>query len=312
MDTNIPIQTAELYCPPLTEVAEVLQAGLRINFASATVTVVDCPDLKQEPFTLTASGLCGSGRVAELGGVAHLVPTPHKDKIYDINKVARVAGMSPGAFVLGAGAGPLHDTGFNCELVTNLLTEGANESYTIKVDAEDPSRYIQEKCRFPECCMMLNIFLSEGKGGKVLEVKAANRTGDKDIIQCMRMSLSARYGEKLMGLGGVLLLEKGKAKIHVMPELSETPLITEEDVENWMKYYEMSAPLVCLGTFVTQETNLDLRVQHFHCFSKHGDGGHFYTDTTPDDAEYLGYFNMGESLIRGDCPPKKRTLERCF
>ena len=47
-------------------------------------------------------------------------------------------------------------------------------------------------------------------------MKAANRTGDKDIIQCMRMSLSARYGEKLMGLGGVLLLEKGKAKIHVM------------------------------------------------------------------------------------------------
>jgi len=32
---------------------------------------------------------------------------------------------------------------------------------------QDPSRYIQEKCRFPECCMMLNIFLSEGKGGKV-------------------------------------------------------------------------------------------------------------------------------------------------
>ena len=47
-------------------------------------------------------------------------------------------------------------------------------------------------------------------------MKAANRTGDKDIIQCMRTSLSARYGEKLMGLGGVLLLEKGKAKIHVM------------------------------------------------------------------------------------------------
>ena len=37
-------------------------------------------------------------------------------QIYDINKVARVAGMSPGAFVLGAGAGPLHDTGFNCEV----------------------------------------------------------------------------------------------------------------------------------------------------------------------------------------------------
>ena len=27
-------------------------------------------------------------------------------QIYDINKVAREAGMSPGAFVLGAGGGP--------------------------------------------------------------------------------------------------------------------------------------------------------------------------------------------------------------
>ena len=34
----------------------VLQDGLRENFASATVSVVDCPDLKQEPFMLTTSG----------------------------------------------------------------------------------------------------------------------------------------------------------------------------------------------------------------------------------------------------------------
>ena len=47
-------------------------------------------------------------------------------------------------------------------------------------------------------------------------MKAANRTGDKDIILCMRKSLSAKYGDKLLGVGGVMLLEKGKAKIHVM------------------------------------------------------------------------------------------------
>ena len=36
----------------------VLQDGLRENFAKATVSVVDCPDLKQEPFMLAASGKC--------------------------------------------------------------------------------------------------------------------------------------------------------------------------------------------------------------------------------------------------------------
>ena len=37
-------------------------------------------------------------------------------QIYDINKVARVAGMSPGAFVLGAGDGPRQAVGANCEV----------------------------------------------------------------------------------------------------------------------------------------------------------------------------------------------------
>ena len=50
---------------------------------------------------------------------------------------------------------------------------------------------------------------------QVLEVKATNRMGEMNIFQCMRESLRATYGEKLMGLGGVMLLKKGKARIHV-------------------------------------------------------------------------------------------------
>ncbi|KAI0212199.1 Ester hydrolase C11orf54, partial [Lamellibrachia satsuma] len=216
MDTDIPVQKAALYYPPLEEVAGVLQDGLRENFANATVSVVDCPDLKQEPFMLAASGLCGCSRVADVGGAQNLSPTPKKDKIYDINRLAQLAGMPPGSFVFGAGAGPWHVVGVNSELVANLLTEKLNESCTVKVDLKDQSRYILEKCSCTDCSLLLNIFLSEGKGGKVLEVKAANRTGDKDIILCMRKSLSAKYGDKLLGVGGVMLLEKGKAKIHVM------------------------------------------------------------------------------------------------
>ncbi|KAI0230035.1 Ester hydrolase C11orf54 [Lamellibrachia satsuma] len=281
MDTDIPVQKAALYYPPLEEVAGVLQDGLRENFANATVSVVDCPDLKQEPFMLAASGLCGCSRVADVGGAQNLSPTPKKDK-----------------------------------LVANLLTEKLNESCTVKVDLKDQSRYILEKCSCTDCSLLLNIFPVGGKrwnrttDRQVLEVKAANRTGDKDIILCMRKSLSAKYGDKLLGVGGVMLLEKGKAKIHVMPDFSEVPLNTEDDIAKWLNFYEMSAPLVCLGTFVTQVTDLDLRLQHFHCFSKHGDGGHFHTDTTPADAQYLGYFTLGESIVRLDRPAEKNTSAR--
>ena len=49
--------------------------------------------------------------------------------------------------------------------------------------------------------------------------------------------------------------------------------------------------------------DLDLRVQHFHSFSHHGEGGHYHIDTTPDIVEYLGYFTPGEILFRVDQPP---------
>jgi len=45
---------------------------------------------------------------------------------------------------------------------------------------------------------------------------------------------------------------------------------------------------------------LGLRMEHFHCFSEHGDGGHFHYDVTPQEAEYIGYFNVAEYMFRVD------------
>lgn len=55
---------------------------------------------------------------------------------------------------------------------------------------------------------------------------------------------------------------------------------------------------------------LDLRVQHFHSFSLHGEAGHYHYDTTPDIAEYLGYFNFGEEIYRIDRPTDTHTWGR--
>lgn len=48
--------------------------------------------------------------------------------------------------------------------------------------------------------------------------------------------------------------------------------------------------------------DLDLRLQHFHSFSKSVWGGHYHIDTTPDIAEYEGFFNIGEKIVRIDKP----------
>lgn len=91
-----------------------------------------------------------------------------------------------------------------------------------------------------------------------------------------------------------------------MDDFSKTPLCNVRDLNNWLHFYDMSAPLVNVGTFVSVETELDLRVQHFHSFGDgHGEGGHYHIDTTPDSVEYLGYFNVADKLYRVDQSPAK-------
>ena len=47
----------------------------------------------------------------------------------------------------------------------------------------------------------------------------------------------------------------------------------------------------------------DLRDEHFHCFSMHGQGGHYHWNTTPDEVEYRGYFVLADNVYRIDQPP---------
>lgn len=158
--------------------------------------------------------------------------------------------------------------------------------------------------------LLANIFVSEGKPGKVLKVFAKKRKGADDFIASIRKTLARHFGEELVGLGGTFVLRQGKAKQHVMPDFSKTPLKTEEELNNWLKFYEMSAPLIAVGTLTTHESDLDLRVQHFHSFSHHGEAGHYHIDVTPDTAEYLGYFSVGEEIYRVDRPVDTHKIGR--
>lgn len=58
--------------------------------------------------------------------------------------------------------------------------------------------------------------------------------------------------------------------------------------------------------------DLDLRVEHTHCFSHHGEGGHYYIDTTPDTVEYLGYFMPAEFVFRIDRPKETHRVGRVW
>jgi Domain of Unknown Function (DUF1907) len=150
--------------------------------------------------------------------------------------------------------------------------------------------------------MMLKMAFIEGKQGKVLKVSAKKRTGKENFISSMRLALSEHFSEETVGLGGVFLLKEGSARQHCMDQFSAVPLQTEEELNNWLTFHEMRSPLIAVGTFVSNEADLDLRLQHFHSFSLHGEGGHYHDDTTPDTVEYEGYFTLGARIVRIDRP----------
>ena len=98
-----------------------------------------------------------------------------------------------------------------------------------------------------------NLFVSEGKHGPVLKVECKKRTSADNFVTCMRKILQEKFPEGSIGIGGSFLLANGKAKIHVMPDFSPCPLETDNDVANWLKFYEMSAPMVFLSFFMSSD-----------------------------------------------------------
>ncbi|XP_073336067.1 ester hydrolase C11orf54 homolog [Pagrus major] len=311
-------EKVQLHAPDLVELRGVLQAGLEDNFAEVQVSVVECPDLTKEPFQFPVKGLCGSPRITDVGGVPYLIPLVQKHKEYDMNTVSKELEL-PGAFILGAAGAASRIVGMNAELMPVVLTEAegrpaVNSSYFSSINPAD-GQCLQEKYsdKFSDCCFGLlgNLYACEGKPGKVIEVRAKKRTGSHSLVTALRTTLEGHYPDKSLALGGTFIIQKGKAKIHIMPrEFSVCPLNTNDEVNNWLKHFEVSAPLICQSVLVSRDPGLDLRVEHTHCFSHHGEGGHYYIDTTPDTVEYLGYFMPAEFVYRIDRPKETHGVGR--
>jgi hypothetical protein len=301
---NWPTTQISLNPPSLEELAECINAGLSQNFKDLSVTVTQCPDLRQAPFNLAGSGLCGNPRIADVGGQQNLAPSPKLNKIYALMDIAREMKMPKDqGFLLGAGAGPFRDIGVNSELMPNISYEGdeiTNLTHYAKVQAN--GEHLCAKTGFRDCALMVNLFGSSGHQGPVIKIRAASRIGNLNFTDSIAEALKTKYESRIVSMGGVFVIKRGKTKIHVMPDFSSEPLNNREEVNRWLKFYDMDPPLVCLTVFHSHDPGLGLRMEHTHCFSHHGDGGHYHFDTTPEDVEYEAYLNAAEVLYRIDRP----------
>lgn len=302
--SGLPVQKVDLRPPPLSELVNHIEGGLKQNFKSASVSIEQCTDLRQSPYNLAFTGLSGSPRIADVGGQPNLAPTPDFSKKYDLLSIAKLMEMpeEQGA-LLGAAAGPFHVVGVNSELMPNLSWMNgnvSNETHFAKVKKDGSA--LCEKLSSHDCALMANLFGSAGLPGPVLKITASSRTGTLNFTDAIRKALKDAYGERTISLGGVFLISRGRANLHVMPDFSPTPLITEKQKQEWLKFYEMEAPLVCLSVLHSHDPGLDLRIEHTHCFSSHGEGGHYHFDTTPDEVQYEAWFNVADILYRIDRP----------
>ncbi|KAF7490199.1 Ester hydrolase C11orf54 -like protein [Sarcoptes scabiei] len=317
----VQIETIQLNEINLDELSNRLLDGLRNKFEHCSVSVVDCPDLTRPPFNLAASGLCGRTAIADVGGVPYLLPLVKRDKIYSFKQIANIVDPGQQCFILGASAGPFHKIGHNSELMPNVLLEkSADEGFKIRNDLTHLAEIHDQNNRFrllksdhSEFGLLGDLFVSEGKPGKVLRIEVQNRKiiDNNDIndeekasfTTIIRKILQESYPNQLISLGGVFLIEQGEAILHIMPDFSDVPLNTEQEVNDWLRFFPMKSPLRCLTTMHSVVDGYrNLRSEHTHCFSDHNQGGHYHNDIDPKRIKYLAYLNTAKIIYRIDKP----------
>lgn len=312
------IQKVSLSPPTLEELAGVLQAPLKDNYEDAHVSVVQCPDLRQAPFHLATEGLSGNERCADVGGQPNLFPRPQLDNRWSMTDLAKAMDMESGkGGLLGAGAGPFHIVGQNCELCPNISWKGGfentrNETRVAQIDPSSGAASV-EKCTSIDCALMVNLYGSTGEAGPVLKVTARGRKGsEKSFTECIQKALAAAYGteSRIISLGGVFVIRSGRARYHIMPDFpaeDRLPFQDRKQVDDWLTYHDFDGPITCLSVLHSADPGkkLGLRIEHTHCFSSLGkdEGGHYHYDIDEGDVvEYEGYFNTAKAVYRIDKP----------
>ena len=329
LGSNMHADEHPLSPPSLEDVVEVLRPALQTNYDDSSVSVSQCPDLREAPFHLAAQGISGRECIADIGGQPNLFPEPRLDTRWSMVSCARQMGMSPDrGMIIGAGAGPWFNLNTNSELAPNFAWEGAfkdvkNQTYFTKVDKQSGGP-VCDLSPSTDCALMMNLYGSAGHPGPVLKITARGRKGsEKSFTECIRHAIADKYGkDQTISLGGVFVVKKGKANFHVMPDFPAKPagqqytFTNAKQLNDWLTYHNFdtsnSAPIVCLTVFHSADPDkrLGLRMEHTHCFTTDGSnrGGHYHYDIDGADVEYEAYFNTAKVIYRIDRP--EVTLER--
>uniref|UniRef100_A0A7S4GQE8 DUF1907 domain-containing protein n=1 Tax=Oxyrrhis marina TaxID=2969 RepID=A0A7S4GQE8_OXYMA len=311
MSQSWPLESYALSPPTLDELRDVLAEGLGSNYEDVDVSVVPCPNLREAPFGLVSQGLSGGTCVIDVGGVDNLFPKVNLTKEYCLREVAQQIGISEPHF-LGAGSCGYSCTGRNSELVVNA---GLNENRSKCIVMDDDH---------VECCVrdyhehrvsaLANVFCSAGEAGQVLRLHVKHRKGEiADFVGCIQRALRMKFGDRPVSVGGSFVMHKGTAKIHVMSDFTQDPIMSQEFIDKtWLKFFEGKAPMTFMFVCTSVDPpNLSMRLTHTHGHNSEDNnlGGHYHYDLTRE-VEYECYLNVAEVVHRVDKQHQSPTWDK--
>ncbi|KAH8689091.1 hypothetical protein BGW36DRAFT_391747 [Talaromyces proteolyticus] len=325
LSNKMHVEKFPLSPPSLEELAEQLMAPLAANYEHTTINVVPCPDLRKPPFNLATEGLSGNEKIADIGGQPNLFPRPRLDCKFSFIEIAKAMEMdSAKGSLIGAGAGPFHVVGCNCELVPNLSWEAG------LVNFDNQTRYARivpdsgavdvDRSTSLEFALMANLYGSLGEPGPVIKITARGRKGsEKSFTECIQRALKKAYGDaQTVSLGGTFLVKSGTARYHVMPDFPpehKLPFKNSKQLNDWLTFHDFESPIVCLSVLHSGDPGktMGLRLEHTHCFSPLGQnsGGHYHydVDDTNEAIEYEAYFNTAKVIYRVDRPTETQPRD---
>lgn len=269
-------------------------------------------DLSAEPWNLAGKNLGTNAIFCQLGGAKNVEYKQGHSVRFDISSVLNQLHINNSeTLVTGPGAADATHVNINGELVFNMTLDQYNRivnqrSYSSVITEKDQpcqDLYPHKTCGPFQHLMISSI--DNKKSSILIEIDVQERLSDEDeeennFVSIIRRSLK-EYSKEPMALGGIFRVEKGTVKGHVMPDFVNEDLTTKAQVDQWLKFYDVDAPLNCLSVLLTEDiNNAGFRLEHTHFFSNHGQAGHYHFDITPKQIHYHGYFILCDEAIMVD------------
>ena len=309
---KLKFESGKFNTPSLLDMSKALDRGLKENYKEVEVGVVDCLNLKQ--WGCPAEGISGNEKIIDVGGEPYMHDPKFIGAEFDYEEISKNIG-SQKSYALGAGSGAMSCLSGHCgELVVNenLIT---SESKSVVARVGKGKECIVEKYTARKHGGLSNIYFSDGKKGKVIQIKVRGRSGKQgSLSQSMRVALNKYLpvqNNKHVALAGVFRILKGKIKSHVQPDYDDIKIEYYDSrqmkcVKDFLQFYQPIGPeLQCYSVLWTGDPtggNLNLRESgehtHFHSYKHNKDAGHYHFDVTPDEIEYEGYFNIPKEVYR--------------